>query len=164
MKEPRIGNCTACSYQMDYENSVICSGCRKPVCDVCCAQGQCPPCCYSLPAERKVDFGDACAIQKGEELPIRKGTSKLLKAGARRVRVLAEHNIRPKFVQRVIKQETAREAEVLTAKAQNKPTVKKTHLIEYCCGPESLPMQNWKQQGGKGTRVCFHNWTLPNLT
>ena len=104
---------------------------------------------------RKTGYGDACRIQKGEQHPIRKGTTKQLQAGARKMRTLAKHNIRPKFVQRVLKQETARKAEVCTAQAQKKPTVATTHLIEYCCGNKSLLMKNWERQGGKGTRVSL---------
>ena len=78
-----------------------------------------------------------------------------MNVGARRVRALTDHNIKPEFIQKVIRQETAREAEVCATMAQKRPQVKNTHLIEYCCGPESLLMKRWCQLGGKGTRVSF---------
>ena len=108
VKEPRLQTCTACSYPVDCHDGIVCSTCMKSVCNVCSAAGQCPKCRYDLPDDRKVDFGDTCAVQKGTEQNIRAGTAKLLNAGARRVRVLADHNIKPKFIQKVIRQETAR--------------------------------------------------------
>ena len=117
-----LGNCMACAYQIAENQILKCEKCKKLVCNVCILSGECPSCIYDLPKGwEPQESTDANILQKGIQGTLKKGSLKLLISGVEKSRLLASHNIRPRFVQKVIRQELVRGVHITTTVAQKKP-------------------------------------------
>ena len=64
-----------------------------------------------------------------------------------RSQILATHNVKPRFVQQVMKEQVVRGVHITAKEAQQKPKFENTYLIEYCCGESSLLMKHWVRKG-----------------
>ena len=100
----------------------------------------CPKCYFDLKAYDDAHENDdhaALVPQEAAVKTLRTGTKKLLQTGMDRVKVMTEHCVKPQFIHRSLRADAHREALVLGTMAQTPPTVRNTHLIEWCCHNDS---------------------------